>query len=409
MSSSASNTYSTVKTMRPDSHVTLVQLRRRRRSGARPSAVGDAVQDVHPTEEAQSDEHYADFFRTYSFLRDSAAEGEALAAELREQREALLDYGSTPSDDLLQSMVVRKDAIADRLRAVMVRTERLGVTDDREGMLTQVADTESYLETGDISSYVRLRRIADLVEAADPLEYWKSAPYALSFMDDYRFKVQFRNALADRSREKSMSDVLAIQDGCALPPDRIGAYLAVDPANRLCVVSSTKSSNRVGRGAEFGYPALSYYRLTGVYEGAEPHAFTKRLIFSSWRVVPKAIATMVSYEVERRIVSHLEATTSVVNSVDGRNARGFLLQFRISDGRRGVSRFWDCCTPAPPLPAPWTRWLSRARSVEHVRRPLTRPKCGQSVRSNSYSPIHVFPLESRIGGRALVLGRADPP
>src|SRR5690606_17969732 len=49
-------------------------------------------------------------------------------------------------------------------------------------------------------------------------------------------------------------------------------------------------------------PALPYIAATGPYAGIDRSAATKALVFSSWAVAPKAIATMLSYEVERRMV-----------------------------------------------------------------------------------------------------------
>src|SRR5690606_38905726 len=48
-------------------------------------------------------------------------------------------------------------------------------------------------------------------------------------------------------------------------------------------------------------PSLPYYSARGSYESDAVRGFTKRLLFSAWNVAPKGIATMLSYEVERRL------------------------------------------------------------------------------------------------------------
>lgn len=50
-------------------------------------------------------------------------------------------------------------------------------------------------------------------------------------------------------------------------------------------------------------PSLPYYSLAGPYADPALQHFTKRLVFSAWSVVPKAIAVVVSYEAERRAVA----------------------------------------------------------------------------------------------------------
>ena len=49
-------------------------------------------------------------------------------------------------------------------------------------------------------------------------------------------------------------------------------------------------------------PSLPYYQLGGAYRNAAAAAFTKRLVFSAWTAVPRAIAALTSYEAERRIM-----------------------------------------------------------------------------------------------------------
>ena len=48
--------------------------------------------------------------------------------------------------------------------------------------------TRHLLEPHDIDTYVAMSRMAQAVEHGDVIEYWKSSPYLLNFMDDYQFK-----------------------------------------------------------------------------------------------------------------------------------------------------------------------------------------------------------------------------
>jgi hypothetical protein len=47
---------------------------------------------------------------------------------------------------------------------------------------------------------------------------------------------------------------------------------------------------------------LPYYEPHGAFTGTEDNLHTKQLIFSSWRVVPRSIAMLVSYAMERLMV-----------------------------------------------------------------------------------------------------------
>lgn len=58
---------------------------------------------------------------------------------------------------------------------------------------------------------------------------------------------------------------------------------------------------------------------------------TKRLVFSSWNVVPRAISVLLSYEAERLMMKSFDA--SAVNTVEARERRRPLLMFARSEGR----------------------------------------------------------------------------
>ena len=45
---------------------------------------------------------------------------------------------------------------------------------------------------------------------------------------------------------------------------------------------------------------MRYYDAGSVYETPAAARFTKRLIFSGWRVVPKVVSSLISFEAERR-------------------------------------------------------------------------------------------------------------
>ena len=51
---------------------------------------------------------------------------------------------------------------------------------------------------------------------------------------------------------------------------------------------------------------MRYYDTGSVYESAEAGGFTKRLIFSGWRVVPKVVSSLVSFEAERHAYANRE-------------------------------------------------------------------------------------------------------
>ena len=143
------------------------------------------------SDESGDENHYRDFIDTLRFLFRDNRKAEYFSELLREFRYELLRF-SNESPERLEAL---KSDIQRWLRRVMARTERLAVTNDRAGMLTQVEPKDVQLFPSDILAYVELQSIARELEMPDTIEYWKSSSYLLNFMEDYKLKHSFHEAL----------------------------------------------------------------------------------------------------------------------------------------------------------------------------------------------------------------------
>ena len=76
-------------------------------------------------------------------------------------------------------------------------------------------------------------------------------------------------------------------------------------------------------------PSLPYYELGWPFADPALKKFTKRLVFSSWRMVPRMIASLTSYEAERNMIGLFDP--SIGNTPDSRKKLGPLLKFARSD------------------------------------------------------------------------------
>ena len=244
------------------------------------------------------------------------------------RREAL-----TSAQGDFSHLLEAKAQLEAELRKVMIRTERLGATEDRNGMLKEIPAASCRLETEDLKTYLSLQRIARALDQPDTLEYWKAAPYLLSFMDEYDFKEDVRQA-AENGGEETREIVKALTGAhLSLRWEDVSAYQPIDPGNARL---RSLLGDTVGRDLWrlLWLPAsLPYYQLDGAYRDTADRCLTKRLVFSSWRVVPKVIAGVLSYEAERRMIQSLDP--NAVNTPEARKRRSGLLRFvRESDGLR---------------------------------------------------------------------------
>ena len=277
------------------------------------------------THESADDDHYADFVRTLKFLQPDAVESARLEALLADYRRELFRLGNGGGERLPE--ITRE--LETRLRKVMVRTERLAASVDRSGMLGDVRSPHATLAVTDVQNYLSLEKVAEAIDQHSPLEYWKSAPYLLNFMEDYELKRSFNDA-DDAARELLVQAI--DQNGrLLLPWESIEHYAEIDPGNaRLRGLLA----DTLGVGASrwlWIAPALPYYQLQGVYADPLAAKFTKRLVFSSWRVVPKVIATLLSYEAERRMFKLYDQ--AALNTAKARKSRDPLLRIARANER----------------------------------------------------------------------------
>ncbi len=270
--------------------------------------------------EAGQDDHYEDFVRTVAFLQDNPQQtrlfSEMLSAYGREAR--------TSVNGNLDRLREAKLQLEKMLQQVMIRTERLGASDDRNGMLVEIPSSTCRLESEDVRAYLALQKIATAVEQPDTLEYWKSAPYLLSFMDDYVFKQKVTEGVQNGSAG-AISAALQQSGLLSLKRQDVEAYKRIDPGN-----SRLRSllDDTVGKGLAsllWLPPSVPYYEPAGVHADVGPKAPTKRLVFSSWTVVPKVIAALVSYEAERQAMLGPDETAQ--NTQEARRRRRGLLRF----------------------------------------------------------------------------------
>ena len=152
------------------------------------------------------------------------------------------------------------------------------------------------VEPKDLRSAVSMSEVARVLKAPDTVEYWKSAPYLLNFMRDYALKRALR-ATEDTNPPPELLDAVKAAKSWGLNRTGIKAYRPLTPPNgRMRLLMDDVFGSGLDR-CLWIEPAFPYY-----FDGKSNEARnTKALVFSSWSMVPDAIAGILSYEAERRM------------------------------------------------------------------------------------------------------------
>ncbi|MDT0634888.1 helicase-related protein [Spectribacter hydrogenooxidans] len=276
--------------------------------------------------ESDEEDHYKDFIQTLRFLTGSDATTPEISELLKGMRRALYRTPAAGPDEALEY----RAALEARLRKVMVRTERASGSASGDDMLHEVMDNRATLSARDARRYLGLQRIVRALNGPDMIEYWKSAPYLLNFMDAYKIKRDLLEAIKTGANIKLTRELKRHRD-LLLSHQDIIAYEPIESANaRLGSLFDDIEEHGMWR-MLWMPPSLPPYRLRGAYADVNHTRLTKRLIFSAWHVVPKTIAGLVSYDTERRL--HKRFNPEAVNTQEARSAQTRPLRLDISEGR----------------------------------------------------------------------------
>ena len=242
-----------------------------------------------------SDEHFSDFKTVVEFL-NKEKEHNLEFNESWEKYNAALSHIETAEYDIV---LAAKCNAEDALYKSMCRTERFN-----KGIVrTRIENVP--LSEDDIKAYFQSRSLVDLVNTKSkerafgsfPIEYVKSSPYPLSFMDKYKIKKYISTYLTPSVRKSGIRRLL-------IPYEKVNGYKQVPQTNakfkQLCkMLFEENNADKL-----LWIPASRpYYKTTGVYSTAE--GFSKVLVFSSWEMIPRMLSVMLSYEAEQRVLRTL--------------------------------------------------------------------------------------------------------
>lgn len=279
-------------------------------------------------DEADAGDHYREFLDVLSFLYGDR--GPSVRAELEtEMRRYRLAMQGLPGS--FDDACTIKTGIEGTLRSVIARTERVAETAERDAMMRDV-DVPVTVEPADLIEARAVARVADAADAPGTVEYWKSAPYLLSFLRDYKLG-QRLDHLKDYPGEALLA---AIRDAGAaqIDMDAIESYRPIPENNgRMRALREIAFRDDMAKRLWMP-PSLPYFgpRVTA----------TKILIFSQWAMVPDAIAALLSYDSERMMGM-------------GRTGRSYtarhpqLLNFRRNRDRLTGLRALPLVIPSPTL------------------------------------------------------------
>ena len=279
-------------------------------------------------DELDAEDHHQDFYDTIAFLA-GPERADRVREHLAQVREGMLQ-GTDEGTRRAEEGTRRAEA---ELQRVMSRTERLGSTAVADGMLREMEMPSLELRPGDLEVWTAADAIGRRAHGMDMFEFWRSSPFPVNLMDPSAYVAQRRTLDLAHEGDEDLAALLHLHRRGLLSWDDVHRFREIDPGNpKLRAMIDAAMERGVWKLAWLP-PSLPYTTPGGPFATEGARSFTKRLVFSAWSVVPKAISALFSYETDRRLSAFAPGQGRGGPALyDGPRASP-LLRFAVADGK----------------------------------------------------------------------------
>lgn len=256
------------------------------------------------------EEHYVEFMQVMDFIFTDEVKRIKFREIWSNYSNKLVEF---KNKDYTTLKICKNEAEKAMYQGVC-RTERFNV--NKNGIIDDKQAREIEIGEGDIISYIRIQSLLKSIGASSiPIDYVKSCPYLLSFMNQYKQKREIVNYF------NTHNDYSLLNEGKSslfLNRNQIQNYKDISMNNaRLENLKEILFKNEFEK--LLWIPSSKPYYITNSIFDKNTNA-SKILIFSSWEMVPKMIAGMIYYEAERLTVGKL------YNSEKEKSGKGYFIE-----------------------------------------------------------------------------------
>ena len=271
-------------------------------------------------QDSGEDSHYAEFMSVMKFLMESDTAFSDFKTVWSDYSHSLRELSTGD----VSVLTMKKNKVQDAMYACMCRTERNSVMDSGDFIDDRTKNNHLSIEEGDILAYLDVQRILEETELriSLPVDYVKSCPYILSFMQNYEAKKK----LTEYFRKHQDKVEILHSKWLWLNKMAVNKYKPLPPVNARFERLKDEAVDAKSALLMWVPPTKPYYEPQGAFKGVD--SFSKVLVFSAWEMVPKMIASLLSYEAERLAIGKMGGDYFAKNrSPQGR------LTFKLDSGR----------------------------------------------------------------------------
>lgn len=322
-------------------------------------------QTLDEMSEYGTDEHFSEFLEVMDFLFDNEQ-------KKVEFREVWTDYSrslreiSRDNITILNIQNLKRQA-EDSMYGGVCRTERMLI--DNQGSILDPGQAKTSLKVTerDVLSYIEADKLIQEVGQAFgvPVDYVKSAPYLLSFMENYQLKKDIKKYFKAHPEKIRLARKQSLWLDKAMLKDYREIPLNNARLRKLRDIAFEKKAQNL----LWIPPSKPYYELAGAFLNSE--GYSKVLVFSAWEMVPRMIASMLSYEAERLTVGKRYAKEKDKKGKDYFARQRFPLR-KLKLNQDGAQPLFALLYPSVTLSKLYNPARSMGQELKEIKRQITR-------------------------------------
>ena len=272
-------------------------------------------------DQLNGENHHYEFKKIVTFL--GGTKGEKLWEGFRKDQQAFFEILRFPKNAIEEAgnAFIVKTNLENSFKTFLSRNERLNVAKDYDNMIAKGTLDQISVISQDVSNFIAIDKLTEILRSKNSLiinrfgstlEFAKSAPYPLSFLKGYNLYDLFDKYKDDQEIKTFLKE----NANATIPYEKINNYKPFGfhkgeptyPNGKLRVLAE-ECFNHSAELLLWIPPSKPYYIPFGCFENASD--FSKILVFSNWLMAPRAISTLLSYEVERRTIGSEKSKNSL--------------------------------------------------------------------------------------------------
>jgi len=277
-------------------------------------------------DELNGEEHFKEFQLVLKFLMSD--KNEDFWKQYEKDRRQFFSFLKDPDyiKGKKSEAVEVKNKLESLYRQVIVRTEKLIASKEKDVLIKRAYNRPLDINKDDIDEFILMDKITNLLNDKYntslnvPIEYVKSSPFSLSFLDNYMHKEKLKKIA---SGDEKIKEEIKKTKKCWIDLEKIDNYKPLIPSEGSKVPNAKLrlllDESVLNNGWKYLWipPSIPYYNLSGAF--IEGSGYSKTIVFSSWKMVPRMIASIVSYETERLSLGN-PITISDKEKIDGKRS-----------------------------------------------------------------------------------------